>query len=735
MHQRTDILAVLLELQQPTNRVPLHISADGRKLAMTTQWCRRATDLGRDRSYTLDGVPRGMLGSRVLVVDTASGEVEEPFPVGSTSWSAQWSPDGTRLAAYIQHEGQACLGVWERTNRSLKLFPQALVRPFFGFEVPRWTPDSQALVVKLVASPIQDTYTTPAPARAKGTAVTVFSFVPGAEVKQDSDALPGWADGYRCDLAVVDVRTGNVQHLAENWRIIGWKMAPDGNAVAVLRYTEMESRLQQFYFTLMVLPLDGGAPRLLARRIPQAYGVSLSWSPDSSSLAYTTQERGATSGLFVVAADGSTEPRALHDPRQELELVGDVEAPRWSEDGRRVYCVAKQGCWEFATDGSTRRQISIPPGDEVLGWVQPSGTATVWMPEPETLLFVMRSARTKETGLLRLDLQSGEGTMLSQRAERTGWLPFEGEVAPDGSAFYLTLEASTHPAEIWQFARDAQPQRRLYAFHAGLENVPLGTSRLLEYRTLDGKRRQAALLLPAGYQEGQMVPVVVEVYGGSMGSSYLHSFGGSHAIVHGQLLASHGYAVLSPDMPMEDRDPMKQGVGSVLPALIHLIDSGIADPRRIGLIGQSYGGYCALSLLTQTNLFAAAVVNAGCYNVVSAYLTLDEEGNDDWLGWVETGQGRMGGKTLWEKRESYIENSPIFYLDRVQTPVLVTCGARDLGAPAQAEALFVGLRRLGKPVEMRRYERERHWPGAWSAQGYQDLAHRVLAWFNEYLKE
>jgi dipeptidyl aminopeptidase/acylaminoacyl peptidase len=731
---------LLIELSQPTTRAPLHLSPDGRKLIVNVQHCRRVRDLGGDRSYTAAGIPKGMVESRTLVVDSITGIVQEPFPTDATSWGAQWSPDGTRLAAYVQYQGQACLGVWERASERYTLYPHILVRPFFGFEVPRWTPDNRSVIVKLLATSLPNKRNfMDATENAHAEVATTFSFVPEDDVFSNDTGprpLPGWADGYLCNLACIDVTTGKVQQLAEDWRIMGgWKVAPDGHTIAVLRYTSHEPKLQQFYFDLTLLSLDNGTSRVLAHHIPQDYGMALSWSPDSRFLAYLVQLRAANTRLFVVSAHEATDPQELSASVEELELLQeDVEAPRWSEDGQYLYCLARRGCWEFAIAGNTQRFLPLSVDREIIGWLQPPTSGTLWTPGSDTLLYLTRNQRTKDTGLVLANMSSGEGTLLTEFSMRPGWSSFEMEASTDRSSVYLCLEGSDHPAEVWQFSNGYQQRKQLFSLNAQLEAVAMGTSRLLEYRTLDGERRQAALLLPAEYTEGSSVPVVVIVYGGSMQSNALHCFGVTHDLLHGQLLASHGYAVLCPDIPLKNRDPLAQLPGQVLPAITHLIDLGIAHPKRIGLMGHSYGGYCTLALLVQTDIFSVAVASAGFYNLISTYLTLRENGSDGWLGWCESGQGRMDGP-LWEKRDAYIENSPIFYLDRVQTPVLLTCGSQDLVPPTQAEEVFVGLRRLAKKVVFRRYEGEDHWPGRWSEQSYQDLCAYVLAWLDEHLKE
>ena len=732
MKHRPFTLDDLLNIRRPTVRVPLHLSPAGRLLALSVQDSHREGTTA-ERYFRNDGVPVEMIGSRVLVADTTTGETLEPFPDGATSWGARWSPDGSRLAAYVAHEGPPCLWIWERMTNTLRPLPDARVRPFFGFEIPRWTPDGSALIAKLCPHDSPDGRLS----EAEGTqpdrpTVTVFSFDPAHEGEEPgTSALPNWFDQARGDLGWVDVGTGDVRRLAANWMFRGWCVVADGHAVAVLRMTDCDETRQQLYYDLMVVPLDEASPRTIAKRVPQNYGICFSGAPDGRYLAYTTSERGERGRLFVVPVDGSEEPRELAADT-EPDLSQSYEVPRWSADGRTIYCLTSGGVWAISMEDSGAKNITVDLDRKVCSWVQRPDEGTLWPSDEMSLLVSVRDPSTKREGLVRVDREESRSETVVE-FEKTIGSTFSVEGAPDGSACYLVTEAAHHPPEIWCVADNFHTPRRLLSLNPDLEKVEMGTARVIEWRAPDGKTQHAALLLPPAYEEGERVPLIVEIYGGSLASNQVHRFGfGGHHADNAQLLAASGYAVLYPDLPMEKQDPLRQIPAHVLPAVNRAIDLGIADPDRLGLMGHSYGGYCTLALLTQTTRFRAAVCSAGMVNLTSFYGTLTEDGDSQWLGWSESGQARLGGSP-WERREAYIENSPLFYLDRAETPLLLVHGCRDLGAHAQAGEAFSAARRLGQRVELRRYHEEGHWPGTWSETNLQDLCERVLAWFDEHL--
>jgi len=725
---------MLLSLRQPAIRMPLHLSPDGALLAVSSQSKRRAAVAMEQRGVTGSGMPLEALGSTVHLVGTADGADREPFGTDETSWCAQWSPDGRMLAAYVTRTEEPFLAVWRRDNGAVRLYERAPVRPFFGFEVPRWTPDSRSIVVKLApaaSAPAVPDHEPQLPSAGLG-GVTVYSFDPLAN-KCGPTRLPGWSTPYLCDLGVINVETGEARRLATGWALSGWKVAPDGSAVALLKDVAADQTLQQFYFDLVVVPLDGGEPRIVARRVPQHYGICFNWSPDSRRIAYTTRERKQVSRLFVASADGSAPPVDLTDLHADLELAQAYEPPRWTSDGQRIFCLIPGGFCEFATDGSWRRKVQPRLEREVVGWVQRPTELELWCPAgDEGLLLVTRDARTKNMGLARVEPASGTGSVLVEVEAHWQGETFGVEALADGSGCYLLLEAAHHPPEVWHVSITNPKPKCLFKLNPALADLALGSSRVIEYRALDGEVRRAALLLPTDYEEGRRLPVVVEVYGGGTGSEGRHVFGGSAAVFNWQLLAARGYAVLWPDMPLSNGDPMRQLPGLVLPAVDRLIDLGIGDPTRLGLIGQSYGGYCVLALITETPRFRAAVAVAGTVDLISHYGSLSASGDSRWLGWAESGQGGLGG-SLWEKRAAFIENSPLFYLDRVETPLLLVCGTREPEEASQAGEAFSALRRLDKHVEARLYEGEDHWPGMWTETSFRDMCRAVIGWFDQHL--
>jgi dipeptidyl aminopeptidase/acylaminoacyl peptidase len=235
------------------------------------------------------------------------------------------------------------------------------------------------------------------------------------------------------------------------------------------------------------------------------------------------------------------------------------------------------------------------------------------------------------------------------------------------------------------------------------------------------------MLIPHGTAPEAGWPLVVNVYGGSRVSTLVDDYDPQNGILHSSLLTSRGWAVIFPDLPISEHDPMTQFAPLLRSALDNL-PRDLVDPSRIAVIGNSYGSYTALSLLvTMPNTFSAAAISAPLANPLASYAALRSDGIS-LDGYWENEQGRMGDPP-WVNPQTWVDNSPFLHLDQIDAPLLIGVGTYGFpGEQAQAEQLFAGLRRLSRTAELRRYDGEGHSPSTWSPAAYTDFAKRLLTW-------
>lgn len=193
-----------------------------------------------------------------------------------------------------------------------------------------------------------------------------------------------------------------------------------------------------------------------------------------------------------------------------------------------------------------------------------------------------------------------------------------------------------------------------------------------------------------------------------------------------------GTSVFLPDVRFEVGRPGISSLKSVVPGVKKLVDLGLADPDALGLHGHSWSGYTTAYMVTQTNIFAAAVAGAPVSNMTSAY------GGIRWGSGMarqfqyEQTQSRLSG-SLWEATSDYIENSPLFYADKVETPIVLMHGDEDDAVPwYQSIELYLALRRTGKDAVFLQYRGEPHHPQEYANK--LDYSLKMKAFFDHYLK-
>jgi len=214
--------------------------------------------------------------------------------------------------------------------------------------------------------------------------------------------------------------------------------------------------------------------------------------------------------------------------------------------------------------------------------------------------------------------------------------------------------------------------------------------------------------------------------------------------INQQLYASKGFAVLVPDIlvPVLPKNAEEQGVfPSENPRMIEAIarqvnaavdygvERGYIDRERLGIIGTSNGGYDVMCTIVSTPRFKAAIARSTVVDQISRGWQFDN-GSGGWGTLLE----EQFGASVWQNRETYIANSPYYFLDKASTPLLLTRGKEDDNVTTQPEQAYIGMKLLGKDVTLVEYAGEGHVDGNWSYAHRRDLLERVLRFFEEYLK-
>jgi len=315
--------------------------------------------------------------------------------------------------------------------------------------------------------------------------------------------------------------------------------------------------------------------------------------------------------------------------------------------------------------------------------------------------------------------------------------------APTGDAA-LYVANGTDGSHLW-ISDGAERATEIWKGNEWMREVKLGRTESISYTSADGRSLTAWLLLPPDYLSGTRLPMMTMVYPGTMyGATVPVSFSPfQNYFNHPQLFAALGYAVLLPSMPAP-KDPaefhaLAPLTSGVLPAIEAVVTRGIADSDRIGVLGQSAGGFATLGLLTQTTRFRSAIASASYSNLSSLYGTFYGQYRYGDAGRPEKAQilrmlqhekGFMGlGAPPWVEPNRYRAQSPIGGVGKIQTPLMLIHGESDFIPIQQAEEFFTALYRQDKRTILLRYHGEEH--TITSRANVLDLWKRIPEWLSE----
>lgn len=444
----------------------------------------------------------------------------------------------------------------------------------------------------------------------------------------------------------------------------------------------------------------------------------------------------ATAGVSFVDHDDD------HAYEKPIHGVGG-----WSKDGRSVVLYGEYDIWRLPLDGGRAVDLTRGLGAERQirfriirfgeagrrsgrgGRFARGGDDDEPLDLSQPLILSGVGEWTKESGYWRLSPGNAP--------EPLAWgdaMYGQPEKARDADRVIFTRQSFTEFPDYWVSTTAFRSPRKVTDANPQLGDFAWGSKVLVDYTNSKGRRLQATLTLPAGYEPGRRYPMLVYFY--EIMSTQHHRF--SMPVYddrpHMSTYASDGYLVLQPDIVYEIGKPGSSALDCVTSAVQAVIELGYADPAHIGLQGHSWGGYQSSFIVTQTDMFAAVVTGAPPTNLVSFYDLLYKSTGTVHHGIMELGQVRMGENvTPWTDHELYMSQSPVHHVRNITTPFMILHGTED-GAVDWVQGLefYNAARRWGKPVILLSYPGEPHHLSRQENQ--KDFQVRMKQFFDHYLK-
>jgi len=462
----------------------------------------------------------------------------------------------------------------------------------------------------------------------------------------------------------------------------------------------------------------------------EEHASGLSWSPAGDLLAVNLAPTALVDDSYMkerirlVDVESGKVVRKYQNPGK----VGNV---RFSPDGKHIAVLSAAD----PNDPSAGRLFVAPAKGGKLTDVLPSFTERdvidfAWQ-SPDTIMFLGAESVYTLFGEVRVDgsernviLDPGSDPILTSVT-----------LSEAGTAAAFLGQTSAHPSEVYAMThRDSEP-KRLTNSNPWLDDLRLAPQEVVTHEARDGLELQGLLIRPLDERPGKRYPLILTVHGGPESHHY-DGWISTYSRL-GQMAAANGYAVFYPNYrgstgrgvafsKLGQADAAGKEFDDLVDAVDHLIGTGLVDAERVGITGGSYGGYAsAWGATYYSDRFAASVMFVGISNNISKTGTTDIP--------VEMYDVHHR-KWLWEDWEYFLERSPIYHIEKANTPILILHGKEDPRVhPSQSMELYRHLKvRDTAPVRLVFYPGEGH--GNRRAASRLDYNLRSMRWFDHYLK-
>jgi dipeptidyl aminopeptidase/acylaminoacyl peptidase len=452
---------------------------------------------------------------------------------------------------------------------------------------------------------------------------------------------------------------------------------------------------------------DNGKAELIRKNFK---GSAMSPSPSGKYLVFFDEIKqtyfaynSSNKQLYPIAKDIKV---ALYD--EENDVPDDANAygaARWMENDKYVLIYDHFDIWQVDPEGK-EKSVCLTAG-------RASKTQYRYVSVDRNERFITAGSKMylrvfdekdKSSGFGILDLSKNSVSVLFKEPVAVGALL----KAKDADTYSFTKETYVKSTDVYAM-QSGSAAVQLSHTNPQQADYNWGTSELFKWKAYTGKETEGVLYKPEGFDPKKKYPMIVYFYERNNNTLYNYQAPApTPSRLNIPFFVSRGYVVFVPDIWYKTGYPGQSAYDYILSGTRAVVKQGYVDSTKIGLQGQSWGGYQIVYLITKTNLYAAAWAGAPVANMTSAY------GGIRWGTGIlrqfqyEKTQSRIGG-TLWEKQDLYIKNSALFSLPKVTTPLVIMHNDADDAVPwYQGIEMYSGMRRLGKKVWMLTYNGEAH---------------------------
>ena len=685
------------------------VTDNGTRVAATVQTRRDRADVDHQRYG--DPTYISPVSTKLMVIDTGSGDQNWVYERPAQLRAFTWSPDGTRLGYFIVEDDSYKLCIFDTSSARTTTLELVSDKEIASSSSLVWSPDGSTILLGL---------------RPKGWAVEArrafLALTEAAVIVQDSrndflawDRVRNIAN--QQITALVSVADGSVREILADVTPQGPSFSEDGSYITystAVRTKTSYTRRDGTDYELLMLDLNSGESASLMD--PSEERVNVSWKEDLDAFAYSKD------GSIFVMHVGEEEAVDVTEAHRTIDT--EAKAPefsvgRWSSSGSELLLTSERGWHVLDIESGDMRDLLVFEDEEQE---RPRRAIQAWSKDGRYVYFSYSARDRWQRGLKRLNVESGEAeTLVLDGSLYSSW-----NVSDDGSTIVYTMTAGDSPNEIWVTGPNYSMPKQLTSMNTQLGDVALTHTELVEYLDVDGNTLYGILYYPINYEAGQVYPLVAEIYEQFFDNGFNENM---------NLITAQGWFGFRPSVRFEEGYPGEAWLKAVPNAINRLIERGLVDEGKVGVYGQSYGGYATNLLITQTDRFAAAANVSGKVNIISFLGDSPKITTRNYAA-AEVGQDRIGA-TLWEQPHKYVEHSAVMFADRIKTPLLMLSGEGDWNVPATNQReMYYALRRLGKEVVWVHYTAGGHGAGRSStAEDFVDHWQRMFEWFAEHFDD